>query len=301
MSTIPTAVASVITSIPKLDDSNWFAWAKKMKMAFLAAGLDGISSGSPPTDPALKARWDNLDRQMLAYVYLAISDEFQYLVEDHSSASSAWTDLKDHFEKSTFSARMKARKELYEVEHDTSRPLAHYLHSVSVAKQKLEALGCTIGDTEIKDVLLMRLDSSFDPVRLTILSQKDEPTLADVKKILTSSSGADVIVKTEDVLVVGERSRSNKARLTDEKGFKWCDTDRDGVCHRCGRSGHIAARCMYNMPQYVKDYIMSNRAPSPSSSSSSSSTSRGEAAGFTYQLPNNHYPGAHEDTGPLLL
>jgi len=29
-------------------------------------------------------------------------------------------------------------------------------------------------------------------------------------------------------------------------------------CHRCGRSGHIAARCIYDMPQHIKDWVMHN-------------------------------------------
>ena len=46
MATIPTIVTTMITPTPKLNDSNWFTWIKKMKMVFLAAGLDGIASGS---------------------------------------------------------------------------------------------------------------------------------------------------------------------------------------------------------------------------------------------------------------
>ena len=73
MATIPTAVTTMITSNPKLDESNWFTWIKKMKMVFLAAGLDGIVSGSPPTK---KTQKDMLNQQMLAYLYMAISDDY---------------------------------------------------------------------------------------------------------------------------------------------------------------------------------------------------------------------------------
>ena len=39
-------------------------------------------------------------------------------------------------------------------------------------------------------------------------------------------------------------------------GFRWCDPSNEGHYHRCGRAGHIAARCIYNMPQHVKDWVL---------------------------------------------
>jgi hypothetical protein len=42
----------------------------------------------------------------------------------------------------------------------------------------------------------------------------------------------------------------------DSRGFRWCNPTNEGACHRCGRGGHIAARCMFNMPQEVKDWLM---------------------------------------------
>jgi len=149
MATIPSIVTTMITTNPKLNHSNWFTWIKKMKMVFLAAGLDGIVSGSAPSDKTQKDRWDHLNALMLPYLYMAIEEDFQYLVEDEDSASSAWTKLKDHFQCSTLGARMVARKEFYDITHDPNRPISHYVQSVLAAKSKLVSLGCTITDTEV--------------------------------------------------------------------------------------------------------------------------------------------------------
>ncbi|KAJ7102797.1 hypothetical protein C8R44DRAFT_808560 [Mycena epipterygia] len=45
---------------------------------------------------------------------------------------------------------------------------------------------------------------------------------------------------------------------SDDKGYHWCDPTNENHCHRCGRSGHIAARCIHNMPQHIKDWVMNN-------------------------------------------
>jgi hypothetical protein len=52
----------------------------------------------------------------------------------------------------------------------------------------------------------------------------------------------------------------------DNKGYRWCNPVNNQGCHRCGRTGHIAARCMYEMPQHVKDWLMAPRSRSSSPS-----------------------------------
>lgn len=244
-----------------------------MKMFFLGSGIDGIASGKPPSDPKEHAEWERLDKRAVAFIYMRVEDEYHYLIEDLESGQAAWTKLANHFQRSTMGHRMAARSEFYEITHDPSRPIEFYIQSLQASKRKMEALGCKIDDTEFKDVLLMHLDPSFHPVRINILTQKAEPTLDDIKSILTSSATAnDVMVKSEPHdSVLAARGRLLRSRrpiqsggsgLVDEKGYQWCNIDSDG-CHRCGRTGHFASRCMYNMPQHVKDYIMNSRSLSP--------------------------------------
>ena len=178
------------------------------------------------------------------------------------TASDGWMKLVEYFQRSTFGARMVAQKEFYEIPHDPSCPLSQYIHTIMTAKQKLESLNCSVSDTELKDLLIMHLHPSYDPVCITILAQKKEPSLNDIKSILLSSS--DIKVEDmEDHVLAAHVDHSKKVGPVDNKGFRWSDTDRDGVCHCCGHSGHIAARCMFNMPQSVKDWIMSSHVISP--------------------------------------
>ena len=125
------------------------------------------------------------------------------------------------------------------------------------AKSKLISLGCTITDTEVMDVLLMRLDSSYHPVHITILSQKSEPKLKDVKAILTASSASDdIIIKNEpveEVLAAAHVDHSKNVSQVDDRGSCWCNMDHDGVCHCCGHPGHIATRCMYSEGQNLSN------------------------------------------------
>lgn len=192
----PDSITAMLADITKLNDTNWFDWSKKMKMFFLGSGVDGIASGHPPSDPKEYAEWEKLDKRALAFIYMRVEDEYHYLIDDLESGRAAWAKLAGHFQRSTMGHRMTARSEFYAITHDPSRPIEFYIQSLQASKKKMEALGCKVDDTEFKDVLLMHLDPSFHSVCVNILAQKTEPTLDDVKAILTSSAAAiDMVVK----------------------------------------------------------------------------------------------------------
>ncbi|KAF7333941.1 hypothetical protein MSAN_02396000 [Mycena sanguinolenta] len=66
--------------------------------------------------------------------------------------------------------------------------------------------------------------------------------------------------------------------LRTTKGFHWCDPTNENHCHRCGRSGHIAARCIHDMPQHIKDWVMN------SSPCERANTAAAEHAHYTYNF-----------------
>ncbi|KAG6819080.1 hypothetical protein H0H92_002345, partial [Tricholoma furcatifolium] len=112
---------------------------------------------------------------------------------------------------------MSARKEFYDVFHDTSRPISTFIQSLLSARRKLEAF-----DTEFKDVLLMNLDESFHAIRLNILAQSPEPDLEKVKVMLASSTSADsVSVKLEGANAArGHGTSRSTTPFTDDKGYR---------------------------------------------------------------------------------
>ncbi|MGH7240018.1 MAG: hypothetical protein ACREHG_08120 [Candidatus Saccharimonadales bacterium] len=242
--------------------------------------MDGIVNGAKPSEAKELAEWKAKDKMMVAIIYSKIDGNYKHLVEDLESGQEAWKTLREKFERSTMGQRMKAREEFYAVKHDPSKPIDLYIQELTAAKKKLKTLGHNIEDTEFKDVLLLQLHPSFLSVRTTILSQKDEPSLNDIKMILLSSTSADVAgltvnIKEEEVefgLYAG-RGRNFGNRSTgqgqgqgqgplDDRGYRWCDPT-SGGCHRCGRTNHVAARCMFNMPDHIKDWIMSNSSSPP--------------------------------------
>ncbi|KAJ7766150.1 hypothetical protein B0H16DRAFT_387250 [Mycena metata] len=197
----------------------------------------------------------------------------------------------------SMSNRISARTELYAVEHDPSRDIAVYLHDVATRVARLTALGITVPELEQKDVILMRLHPSFHTARAVIVTTAEEPDLAGVKDLLLTSAASDpsVTVKSEPAdLAMAARLKpgSNPFQGSigphgfpqDNEGHRWCDPTNKN-CHRCGHSGHIAAKCMYSMPQFVKDWILRNS----NSSSPSAAFAAALAAGLTPESFSDHY------------
>lgn len=331
---IPSSAGLILAKVPELDGSNWFTWEKKIKMYFLACGAPGIHSGTPPTESSAKATFDILDALLLPYLFTVVAEKHQYLVLEEDTASAAFKRLKGHFEKSTVGHRMQARREFYDVAHDPDQPIAQYVQAVKAASAKLTAFGGKVEDAELVDVLLMNLHESFHSIRASILMAKAEPTSEDVINSLTGSASASelITIKVEDTSSgfagrvsqgfnrTGRRpersdsSHNSSSGHIDKNGFSWCDPTNSDGCHRCGRPGHIAATCMYDMPQHVKDWIMhsrsqARRSPSPPSPHHRAhhvtgdtyydSPSHGMEAARSARTPFDYDPNS--GVGPLLI
>jgi hypothetical protein len=242
-----------------------------MEMLFMGAGadylIDATSSTSIPTECS------KLDKQLVFYIWSRVDQEFRYLVQDaKSSALLVWTTLVSHFQKSTMPRRLAARQQLYSVVHDPSKPIDTFIHAVTAAAKVLADLGYKVEDTEIKDLLLMKLDDSYASVRTSIMTAKDEPDLDTIKALLSSASSSFTqsppIIAGAMMSSNGPRSRPKSSFSAagctqpssplppDDKGYQWCNPSNQDACHRCGRANHIAAFCIFNMPQYVKDWVM---------------------------------------------
>lgn len=279
------ASTAIFNTVQILDESNWFDWSKQMKMFFVGCGARSVTTGTPPAKPEDLAAFNEVDGLLPAFIYAKVSPHYQYLVEDEETATAAWTKLKAYFEKSTMGHRMAARRAFHTVKHDAYMSIAAYIQAVTSARAKLEAFGCTVTDTECVDVMLMNLDESFSTIRTTILAQKNEPDLKTVKAMLMDGSSNTVNIKIENSNETalggcGYRAsahvRPSRPRLStpnpsanpiDEKGYRWCDPNNEN-CRRCGRRGHIAINCMIDMPQPVKDWLMTHSSRSSSRSRS---------------------------------
>lgn len=270
MSLISPVLSRGLERIPDLaGESDWHSFKEQMSRFFRAAQADYVTSDPAAAVPDPKKP---LDAELEWLLYTKLSPDAAALVKDCTGAKAIWKVLKEKYEKPTPWKRMHARKAFQQCRHDPSHPIETHIANVKAQKAILTGLGVTVSDDEVMDVILINLDDSFDQIRINILSQT-ALTLDTAINMLTSNSGAAFSVKQEEFipLLAGNAARVGRGRQEqeglsdgrqndpstfwlDDKGYRWCNVNsRD--CHRCGRSGHIAAFCMFAMPEAIRQKI----------------------------------------------
>uniref|UniRef100_D8QE77 CCHC-type domain-containing protein n=1 Tax=Schizophyllum commune (strain H4-8 / FGSC 9210) TaxID=578458 RepID=D8QE77_SCHCM len=243
MSSLPSYAVTIFQQTEKLrGEANWHSFAEAFIDFCTGVGADHIVDNSS-LDSSKKA----LDNA-IGYVLSGMLEK----------------DVKDGV------PGKRGGQELYQGAEGES--LEQFIVEVRAKAQVLKDMGITISDTEILDVILMNVHHAFIATTTILLAQTTEPKLNDTISTLTSSPALNVdVVKKEEYssspLLAANAARGShaprhpdghQADLTggwvDDKGYRWCNVNGD-ACHRCGRAGHIAAFCMYNMPEAIRQKI----------------------------------------------
>lgn len=289
---LPSSVTRGLDKIPNLaGDENWQLWEEGITRFVRGAGASYIVKDTTTEVPKGK---EDLDEQIGWQLYGKVEEKCRGVLKGKYGGWESWVALKEKYEKSTMSRRYRARKAFYRVHHDPNEPIDNYITSFTNARDALKALKIVIDDIEAADVLLMNLDPSCETIRTTILAQPKEQTFDQIIATITTSVpsasefsdslpptmayGASMFDSSDPYVALAVRhglrgvgrsgggSAGNAGNAggqggqgrVDEKGYRWCDVTNENHCHRCGRPGHIAALCMYAMPDSIKDWIMAS-------------------------------------------
>ena len=275
--------STILEQVPKLNGDNWHTWQSNMLMVFQFNKSDEIISGvekEPAVDKVSELKdWKRKNKLAVPIMWSRIEPEWQHLLLRCTLGSVTFAALKTKFEESNYSRQVALRKVFYGAVHDPSKHIDIFIQDVLRARDQLKAIGVDVDDTAVKDVILMNLDESYKDVKTSLLTQPTEPSLATVRSILGNSQlivnpDSVTTVKTEDTALATRfrrrssekgtgrsfasthsRNKENSDGVDDKKGFRWCDPTHDNHCHRCGRTGHIAAACYAEMPPEIKSWI----------------------------------------------
>jgi hypothetical protein len=191
------------------------------------------------------------------------------------SGREAWAALKAEHEKDTPSTRMNLRQRFYALSHDPAAGVMPFVNEVLTVVRQLESIKRKPKNDEITDKLLIGLHSSFAAVRTNLSLRTPEPSIKDITAALKEfednetlrpsfSAPIDSAIKEESLLYAQKGGRHGsggggfKPKFDD---FDWGNSKgRDGVCFRCGRFGHIAGKCVADMPTDAKERVLNHHA-----------------------------------------
>lgn len=248
---------TLLKEIEPLTDSNWHTFNTQLITVLASNDSDDIITGTvtPPTDAD------------------------QLAIYNKANGKLAYLALKMKFEASSFSRHITLCKAFYGCVHNPNEHVDIFLESVTKAKAQLKAIGIKVDDDATKDVILGNLDELFKDIKTSLLTQPTEPSLDIIRSVLSTSNPlinpeANIKSEVRDIALAtsnfrerhsgsgkrGEQGsgKSNAAEgRDDDRGYWWCNPTHDNHCHHCGCTGHIAPRCITDMPLNIKSWVLS--------------------------------------------
>ena len=268
--------SSILSSLPKFNGSNWFEWKKEVETFLMLASLDGVIDAEEVPTEAKAPEWAVKDRKAYAYIFFLVEPNYRAPILDIKSGREAWNKLVSEHEKDNATTRIRLQQHFYSLSHNPSLSIVVFIDAVLSIARQLASIGHKLDDLEISDKLLIGLHQSWAPV-CTALTLREKSEKPEIEKITTAlkqfESNESLLAKPnpsvkveeselnsgESSLVVkghgsGLRGSKYQGRSVDE--YDWGNSkDRDDVCWRCGRQGHVTRLCVADMPQDVKQKI----------------------------------------------
>ncbi|KAL1685175.1 hypothetical protein GGG16DRAFT_129579 [Schizophyllum commune] len=248
MSVLPGYAVAIFQQAEKLrGEANWHSFAEAFLDFCTGVGADYIVAGTA-LDESKHKGLDNTIGQK----------DVKDGVQGKRGGQELYKALKAMYTASTRARRVAARRAFYQCSHDfPTQSLEQFIVEVKAKAQVLRDMGITIEESEVLDVILMNIHQAFITPTTILLAQTTEPKLSDAIATLTASPAinVDIIKKEEDTyspLVSANAARGSRApRHPDGRQANLTG----GGLPLCGRTGHIAAFCMYNMPEAIQQKI----------------------------------------------
>lgn len=239
-----------IPHIERLNGENYHNWKFAIKMVLRNRGcwevVSGVTKKPDGTNKDEMKEWRKFANDGLTVIGLTVDPSQYTYIRDAEDGVTAWDILKDLYEKNTRSQRINLKRQFYNFEHDTSATIQAYISGITDLAAKLKAIGVTLTDEDITDVLIFNLDNDYANVAASLTTFKGNLTITDVTSVLKEEEqrrGGAPKLETAMTTKYGDgRGPWPNVRKGPETARQEGYAGTFG-CYRCGRTGHIWRFC----------------------------------------------------------
>lgn len=238
-------VNSLLLNVVKLRSENWYDWKFSMQMIFRRAGVWQVVIGTMKrpanADATGQEEWDGKLEEPLTAIGLTIDHTQTVHIRDCQTGPEAWVKLSSLYERSGRANRIGLKHQLYTYVHDPSDLVINYITGITTLVSKLKAIGVTLTEEEVTDVLIFALAPSYNAVATFLMQVLSTLTIAGISATLIEAEDQMKKPDTTFAMVAHTSNRSNHS----------CSAANKKGCHRCGKPGHIARHCRAAAPLEV--------------------------------------------------
>jgi hypothetical protein len=218
-----------------------------------------------PTTNTKLAEWKKANSFAYGTIFHAIHPDHRDVIRDITPAKcgrTAWAALCAHHIKDTPSYRLQLREFFYSLSYSESTGITSYSNALKRVVRDLLDIGHTLSRVEVLDKLLIGLPSAFASIRMTLCGIYDnkEFLLKDAISKLLEFERREGLTPPDQIPSLAPTPIISTAMFASHhvyKDFCWLNTaNRSGACFCCGKSGHGAARYVYDMPKEIKEKVL---------------------------------------------
>lgn len=220
-----TGFSVIYGNISKFDGTNWFSFKKDVQAYLALEALWDIVEGTEkvPSDTTEAQAWTRKDIYAYSLIYFLIDSDFRETIAETNSGLKTWSLLIDEYQKDASATHLALHNQFYSIRHDPAKPIGVFLGSVQSTVRQLNDIGHKPTDSEICNIILLRLHPSFTTVCSAIIACEKALKLADLIAMVKDYEGNENVVKKAEgkgKLEVKQevKAEENKAMYARDRG-----------------------------------------------------------------------------------